>query len=96
MKHVLPTFALLACVACEPVDPTPAQKPTAPAVPNVCNANELQGLVGQPRSAIDKTKFKTKLVRYLKPDSPVTLDYSEDRLNIVLNGENTVIRVMCA
>ncbi|MCO4825378.1 I78 family peptidase inhibitor [Amylibacter sp.] len=95
MKHFLPAFALLACVACEPTDPTPA-KPTAPAVPDVCNANELQGLVGQKRSAIDKSKFKTSAVRYMFPDTAVTLDHNENRLNIVMSKDGTILRVICA
>jgi hypothetical protein len=95
MKHTLLILALVAAAACEPIEPQTA-KPKAPAVPNVCNANELQGLVGQNRKAIDKKAFKTKLVRILKPDSPVTLDYSEDRLNIVLDANGTIQRVMCA
>lgn len=95
MKHTFLILALFAAAACEPVEPQVA-KPQAPAVPNVCNANELQGLVGQKRSAIDRKAIKTNLVRVLTPDSPVTLDYSEDRLNIVLGADGTIQRVMCA
>lgn len=84
----------MAIAACDPIDPTPA-KPVAPKPTDVCNATELQDLVGQPRSAIDKKRFKTSIVRYLKPDTAVTLDYSEQRLNIVLNENSTVIRVLC-
>jgi hypothetical protein len=96
MKHfILPAFAVFAIAACEPIEPT-ASKPTKPAVPDVCNAAELQDLVGQHRSAIDKSRFKTTAVRYLKPDTAVTLDYNINRLNIVMDGKNNVIRVMCS
>jgi hypothetical protein len=96
MKHILlPAFAVLAIAACDPIDPAPA-KPVAPKATDVCNANEVQDFVGQKRLAIDKKRIKTSVVRYLKPDSAVTLDYSEQRMNIVLDENNTVLRVMCA
>ena len=96
MKHVLlPAFAVMAIAACDPLDLTPA-KHIAPKPTDVCNAAEVQDFVGEPRSAIDKKRIKTSVVRYLKPDTAVTLDYSEQRMNIVLDENNTVLRVMCA
>lgn len=85
----------MAIAACDPIDPTPA-KPVTPKPTDVCNAAEVQDFVGQPRSAIDKKRIKTSVVRYLKPDSAVTLDYSDQRMNIVLDEKNIVLRVMCA
>lgn len=82
--------ALLALAACvqEPL-PLPGIED-----PDACKASELQGLVGQPASALDTMKFSQPL-RVLRPGMAVTMDYSAARLNIEVDAAETITRVSC-
>ncbi|MGL6209221.1 MAG: I78 family peptidase inhibitor [Paracoccaceae bacterium] len=59
-----------------------------------CGADALQGLVGQPASVLQTMKFG-QLVRVIRPGQAVTMDYSEDRLNIEVDGAEVISRVSC-
>lgn len=60
---------------------------------NTCGAAELQHLVGTNASAIDIRETAT--VRIITPNSVVTQDFNEARLNISLDADDKVVRIWC-
>jgi hypothetical protein len=64
-----------------------------------CDAARAQDLVGRGRSAELKAEAMrltgARTMRWIEPDSVVTQDYREDRLNIHVDSDNKVIRFNC-
>ena len=64
-----------------------------------CDASKAERLVGEPRSnavgaeALRLTGART--LRWVPKGGAITMDYSESRLNIWLDGKNRVERVTC-
>ena len=64
-----------------------------------CMADKARGLVGEgarpdlAAKALVLTGART--IRWINPGQPVTMDYSQDRLNIELNEANKVTRFSC-
>jgi hypothetical protein len=84
-------LALQACVAppaAPPRDFTP--KPVA----GDCGSAGLQGLVGQSARVLETMRFGV-VTRIIRPDMPVTQDYSATRLNIRLDTQDIIKRVDC-
>jgi Peptidase inhibitor I78 family len=79
-------------VVTDPVQPPPIQSP-GPNTPT-CQAQDLQSLVGQPRSVLETMRFGN-VVRILEPGAIVTQDYSPTRLNIHLDANGVIVRVVC-
>ncbi|RNF33608.1 I78 family peptidase inhibitor [Paracoccus methylarcula] len=88
---ILSLMSGLALAACEP-----AAESTAPALdlPQNCGAEELQNLVGQPKSVLDSRDFPTG-TRIIGPGDPVTADYRADRLNIEINSNDRIEKIGC-
>ena len=84
--------ALLLLLACTPETP-PLILPPAPPT-GTCGAADLQGLVGQPASVLQRMKFGT-VTRITRPGQAVTMDYSDGRLNIHVDGAERIERVSC-
>lgn len=59
-----------------------------------CHANELQHLVGQPRSVLHTMRF-SQTTRIEEPGMAYTMDYSEDRLRIQIGEDGKIRRVLC-
>lgn len=102
MKHglVLLAFAAIAACATAPAS-IPAKGPDAsePAVmppeqADACKAKSYQGLIGKP--ATDSgVPPAGRLVRHIRPDSIVTMDYVFARLNIEIDARDIVTAVRC-
>lgn len=61
--------------------------------PKLCGSQEL---VGQPlKVAEEKLRAAHKIYRKVKPGMPMTMDYSEDRINLDLDDHDVVTRVWC-
>lgn len=86
MMRKLSLIALLVLAACVEAAEPPA--------PDGCGAGALQGLVGQPRSVLETTRFGTE-VRIVGDGDPVTLDFSATRLNITYDKDGRISRVFC-
>jgi hypothetical protein len=101
MKHIVLFLAALApfVAACTPqatgLPPlgVAAEKPAA-VEEDTCGAARFAHLVGQPKSVVDRTTFPDG-TRVILPDMAVTMDYREDRLNVLIDGNATVERVYC-
>lgn len=97
---VLGLMALFACATPEPAPapaPPPPPKVEAPApMPteepkDTCGAKPLQYLVGRPRSEIPVPVDPSKR-RVTCSTCAVTMDYREDRLNIVFDVDTGIIK----
>lgn len=99
-------FAALAVVfasACATApESTPAPKaPDAanaavipPAQADACKASSYTGLVGKPATDPDVPP-PSNLVRHIRPDSIVTMEYVFARLNIEIDTKGTITAVRC-
>lgn len=90
MKHlklmVLP-LVLAACV--------PAQAPSpAPDGADTCNTAAYEGLIGQPRSALDRMTLPAG-ARVIGKGDAVTADFSAGRLNFELDAADRVEKTAC-
>lgn len=90
----------------EPVAPAdtmpPQADPVATSLPpsmGACNADAVQSLVGQASSEAITEQARVDSgaasVRVLSPGDAATMDYREDRLNIMLDADGVIESVRC-
>jgi len=84
-----------------PVAEAPATEPSAPpavdpAAPpaDTCNAASHAALVGKP-VASPGVPAEGPGVRYIRPNTQVTMDFRADRLNIHIDGTETITEFRC-
>ena len=93
-------FAALAACTTTPASTSPkaADASEAAVIPpeqeDACKAKSYQGLVGKPASD-PGVPPAGRLVRHIRPDSIVTMDYVFARLNIDIDPNNTIIAIRC-
>lgn len=90
MRAIVMTASFLALTACQ--TQMPEEEASAPG--GTCTASELQAFVGQPLSALAVENIPGP-VRVIGPDTAVTMDYREDRLNIEHDNSRTITRIAC-
>lgn len=85
----------VAVSACAPT-PAPVMEPTRVAG---CTIDGLADLIGQRGdTALGSAAMQragAKAMRWLRPDTMMTMDYRTDRLNILLNDTNVVTGFRC-
>ena len=93
---VLGLSVLLASCEVQGTDLPPIGLPEAEpvAVTDTCGAARFAGLVGQPMQVVDRTTFPTG-TRIILPGTAVTMDFREERLNVLIDGNAAVERVYC-
>lgn len=98
MRIVL-VAALLASAACTPVEmrgETPVAAPGAAA----CNADSLGDLVGKrasdARADVMQTRSGARTLRWVAPNTAVTMDFRADRLNVYVDAKGRIERFTCA
>jgi hypothetical protein len=68
-------------------------------LPGTCRTNTVGAWVGQPYSHKLERRLKDKTesmhVRVIRPDTMVTQDFRENRLNIALDERDRVTRLYC-
>ena len=73
--------------------------PATPASASACNANAIQPYVGQVAtpSVIESARKAAgaELVRALKPNDAATMDYRVERINILVDDANKILRATC-
>ena len=75
--------------------PGPAGPPSMNLPPeDACGAPGLQNLVGQPLAAFEAVGHDGT-VRVIRPGQAVTMDYGPNRLNVVLDDRDRIIRINC-
>lgn len=79
-----------------PVDPVATDMPPPM---GACNADAVQSLVGQASSEASTEQARmdsgAASVRVLSPGDAATMDYREDRLNIMLDADGVIESVRC-
>lgn len=82
------SFLLAAC----------ASQPSVPAA-GACNADAAPRHVGQPATDANveaaRSATGAKTVRVLKPGQPATMDYRQDRVNVLLDAAGNIERITC-
>ena len=91
-------LALAAC-ATPPSEPTTAPPADTEETAMTCDAEKGQWAVGKlaDEALVAKVKADTGSERHrvIPPNTAVTMDYREDRVNIETDAENRVISVRC-
>ena len=84
------TFATIACA------PIQAQTPPAP---TPCGAEKVGSLIGKQRSpelAVEAGRLShATRIRWIAPDTIVTMDYSETRLNVHTDKRGKILNAKC-
>lgn len=101
MRIAVLTGAALALAACT----TAAAEEDAPAVPirvapeGACDASGLQDHIGHTATAesgaILLRESGARTLRWIPPDSAVTMDYRPDRLNVGYDRDMKITRISC-
>jgi hypothetical protein len=96
MRGVLVCLTLLAAAGCEtPNDDIPVDNDPRYA----CSITNLGGFVGQQATtqlgADAMRASNSRTIRWIRPGDVVTMDYSEHRLNILLDNNNRVTGFRC-
>lgn len=102
MKHALALIAFTAMAACTTTpaatSPKGADKSETVVMPpeqaDACKAQSYQNLIGKPATD-PAVPPADKLVRHIKPDSIVTMDYVFKRLNIEIDTQGIITGVRC-
>ncbi len=102
LSVLLASVLLVACAGAPddisaPAPPTVGQAPAA--TDTVCDADAVQYAIG---TSFDEANVPTlqsesgaRQVRVLRPNSAATLDYREDRLNILLESNDMIEALRC-
>ncbi len=90
MKHWMLLGLTLAACSPEP----PQIQPRLITGPTKCGAENYQDLVGQDATALEKVLILGP-IRIIRPDTVVTTDFREDRINFRLSAGNLVTQVAC-
>ncbi len=92
------SLALSACVT-PPAESAGNPPPAAEEAPMTCDAKKASWAVGKVAddALVAKVKADTGSDRYrvIPPDTAVTMDYREDRVNIDVDKDNIVTNVRC-
>jgi len=108
MKSITQRIALvlalpLALAACEPASVVPpggpgSEPPIMPVLPppdqDSCNANAYVAQVGQPSTSLERITILGP-VRVIRPDSAVTMDFREERINFYVDGNGLITNILC-
>ena len=92
MHHLaLPALCLL-LAACQPI-PQEAPHPGSPGLA-ACGGNHVLALIGQNVTTLSATG-DWQALRVIGPDTAVTEDYSEARLNVEIDGQGRITGAWC-
>lgn len=100
MKRLLLLAVLLATSnACTPMPPKAKPSNPYPPRPMQCQADPGQRFVGQAASddVVEQAKAATgaNTVRVLEPGMAATMDFRDDRLNLMLDEHGAIAKVTC-
>lgn len=90
MKKLIALMLLAGCSAAV----TPAPSPVPSPAEDTCNAAAYAMLVGQPATALERVLLLGQ-VRVIRPNQAVTLDYRQDRINFLINADESIAAITC-
>ena len=92
--------ALLAAAACTPVEMRGEAPASAAPVSTACKADSLGDLVGKrasdARADVMQTRSGAQTLRWIAPNTAVTMDFRADRLNVYVDAKGRIERFTCA
>lgn len=96
-------LALAACAATPSAStPTPASETATPATPSpsgACDAAHAQWALGKPATAdtIERVRIDShsRVVRVLHPGQIITMEFSAERVDIRVDGNNAILAITC-
>ena len=94
MTNALVAALMMGLAACQPPKAPAEDRKDAGALSGACGADALQGLAGQERSVLATMKFGTT-TRVIEGGMPITMDYSQTRLNFAIGKNGRILRVFC-
>lgn len=98
MRIVL-VAGLFAATACTPVEMR-GEAPAAAPVVSACNADSLGDLVGKrasdARADVMQARSGARTLRWIAPNTAVTMDFRADRLNVYVDAKGRIERFTCA
>lgn len=101
-RLIVPGLIAISLAACTSSGSDPQASSTKPApapADDKCNSRLAAQFVGQHFDDALLARVKAAVghdtIRVIRPNQPVTMDYREDRLNLDLDGNDTVTRVHC-
>jgi hypothetical protein len=82
----------------DPRGPAPPPQPTPPSS-GTCDAAKAQWAVAQPASndLLERARIaaKASIARFIRPNEPITMEFSPARLNLGLDKRDVVASVTC-
>jgi hypothetical protein len=87
-------LVLAACGGGAPGGQHSAAQPAAVANADACGALTHSDRIGQKHAQYDFSA-QNRTVRLLGPDTPMTMDYRTDRLNVDTDGAGRITRIWC-
>ena len=94
MRIYFACLAVLFVSACAAPERPELARSRAPTGPTPCGAEQHQALIGAEFETLMATEILGP-VRVIRPNSAVTMDFIEARLNIALDENDRVIRLSC-
>ncbi|WP_083007057.1 I78 family peptidase inhibitor [Halomonas sp. GT] len=103
LASVLPVSVLLVACAGSPDNVSAPEPPTvgkpSTEMNTTCDADAVQYAIGAPFDEANvpmlQSESGAKQVRVLRPNSAATMDYREDRLNILLESNDMIEALRC-
>jgi hypothetical protein len=72
------------------------EEPGVPVIPIVCKVEDYARFQGQQESVLAATTFPKGLaVRVIRPGQAVTMDFSANRVNFLLDGQGLITQITC-
>ena len=97
-------LALAGCSSLQPSSPNP--KPGGPTTPEgkprnvqICNAQGAQSFVGKPNTAptleAARKQSGAYMARVLRQGQPTTMEFNQERLNLIVDDAGKIVAVRC-
>lgn len=98
-RHILPLFGTMAVLALSACQTTKAADPGPTENPDACGASKVSAFVGQDLTAATRKAIQDRSgatnIRWTAPNTAVTMDYRQDRLNVNYNEQNIIQTITC-
>jgi hypothetical protein len=99
MRRLLVPACALLLAACAQQPTAPFASPPPPPAGTACNAAPAQYAVGRPQTAplVEEIRQRSgaHIARVLRPNQVVTMEFSAERVNVVVDAENRITAVRC-
>ncbi|MFO8128188.1 I78 family peptidase inhibitor [Yoonia sp.] len=86
MRRIYALIALAGCAVTEP--------PLPPHIEDTCGAAEFADLIGQKATALETTLLLGP-VRIIRPGDAVTMDFQPNRINFIIDVNETIRMIDC-